>query len=214
MAIVIANVCNAAARPRPQRRMALRFARRVPGIKLSVAIAKVFSLYLGDAVMVDPLVIHIEGAAAQLPDLRFAFDLNGAGQTENVPLLAGNRGYLALDTNANANGRIDNGLEWFGPDAGNRFAELAPYDSDRHGRIDDADPVFQQLQVWNPEVDGGGNLRSLTRLDLGALPVTAVATLFALRTADNASLGVVRSTSASLQENGSAGTVQQAALTA
>lgn len=212
MAIVIANVCNAAARPRPQKRMALRFARRVPGIKLSVAIAKVFSLYLGDAVMVDPLVIHVEGAPAQLQDLRFAFDLHGAGQTGNVPPLAGNRGYLALDTNAN--GRIDNGLEWFGPDAGNRFAELAPYDSDRHGRIDDADPVFQQLQVWSPEVDGGGNLRSLRRLELGALSVTAVATLFALRTADNASLGVVRSTSASLQENGSAGTVQQAALTA
>ncbi len=53
------------------------------------------SLRLGDAaVPVDPLVIHFDGTAAELQDLRFAFDLDGDGPTENVPLLAGNRGYL------------------------------------------------------------------------------------------------------------------------
>lgn len=67
-----------------------------------------FSLRLGDATAIDPLVINFDGTAAQLQDQRFAFDLNGDGETENVPLLAGNRGYLALDTNQNA--LIDNGL--------------------------------------------------------------------------------------------------------
>ncbi|PJI96354.1 hypothetical protein CLU85_1097 [Acidovorax sp. 69] len=165
------------------------------------------SLRLGDAVAVDPLVINFDGTAAQLQNQRFAFDLNGDGQTEDVPLLSGNRGYLALDTNQNA--RIDNGLELFGPGTGNGFAELAQHDSDHNGWIDEADPVYQQLRVWTPSADGTGRLQTLAELGVGAIHTTSVATPFALRTADNGSLGVVRSTSAYLRENGGAGTVQQ-----
>lgn len=173
-----------------------------------------FSLRLGDAVAVDPLVINFDGSAAQLQDLRFAFDLDSDGQTDNVPLLAGNRGYLALDLNHN--GRIDNGRELFGPGTGNGFAELAAYDSDGNGWIDQADPVFQQLQVWTPSADGAegaGNLRTLADVGVGALSTQAVITPFALRTADNASLGTVRSTSAYLREDGGVGTIQQVDLT-
>ncbi len=165
------------------------------------------SLRLGDAVAVDPLVINFDGTAAQLQDVRFAFDLDGDGQTEQVPLLAGNRGYLALDTNQNA--LIDNGLELFGPDTGNGFAELARHDSDGNGWIDEADPVFQQLRVWTPNSDGSGSLLTLEELGVGAVQLTAQATPFALRTVDNHSLGAVRSSSVYLRENGSAGTVQQ-----
>ena len=50
-------------------------------------------------------------------------------------------------------------------------------------------------------------------MGVGALSTNAIATPFALRTADNASLGTVRSTSAYLRENGSVGTVQQVDLT-
>lgn len=143
-----------------------------------------FSLRLGDAAVVDPLVINFDGSAAQLQDLRFAFDLDSDGQTDNVPLLAGNRGYLALDLNHN-------------------------------GWIDEADPVFQQLQVWTPSAEGtegAGNLRTLADVGVGALSTHAIATPFALRTADNASLGTMRSTSAYLREDGSVGTVQQVDL--
>ncbi len=173
-----------------------------------------FSLRLGDAAVVDPPVMNFDGSAAQLQDLRFAFDLDSEGQTDNVPLLAGNRGYLALDLNHN--GRTDNGRELFGPGTGNGFAELAVYDSDGNGWIDEADPVFQQLQVWTPSADGAdgaGNLRTLADVGVGALSTHAVATPFAQRTADNASLGTVRSTSAYLREDGSLGTVQQVDLT-
>ncbi|KRD48106.1 hypothetical protein ASE52_11985 [Acidovorax sp. Root275] len=165
------------------------------------------SLRLGDAVAVDPLVVNFDGTAAQLQNLRFAFDLDGDGQTEQVPLLAGNRGYLALDTNQNA--RIDNGLELFGPDTGNGFSELARHDSDGNGWIDEADPVFEQLRVWTPNADGTGRLQTLEELGVGAIQLGAQATPLALRTADNGSLGAVRSTSIYLRENGSAGTVQQ-----
>lgn len=167
-----------------------------------------FSLRLGDATAIDPLVINFDGTAAQLQDQRFAFDLNGDGETENVPLLAGNRGYLALDTNQNA--LIDNGLELFGPGTGNGFAELAQHDSDGNGWIDEADPVYQQLRVWTPSADGTGRLQTLAELGVGAVQTAAsAATPFALRAADNTPLGAVRSTSVYLREDGGVGTVQQ-----
>jgi len=165
------------------------------------------SLRLGDAAMVDPLVINFDGTAAQLQNLRFAFDLDGDGRTEDVPLLAGNRGYLALDTNGNQ--RIDSGLELFGPRTGQGFAELAAHDSDGNGWIDEADPVFGQLRVWTPEADGPGSLRTLGELGVGAIQLASAATPFALRTAGNASLGAVRSTGVYLREDGGAGAVQQ-----
>ena len=165
------------------------------------------SLRLGDAaVPVDPLVINFDGTAAELQDLRFAFDLNGDGQTENVPLLAGNRGYLALDRNQNQ--RIDNGLELFGPATGQGFAELAQHD-DGNGWIDENDAVFSQLRVWTPSADGTGPLRTLQDMGVGALHLASADSPFALRGEHNSALGAVRSTSIYLREDGSAGTVQQ-----
>ena len=164
-------------------------------------------LRLGEAALVDPRVINFDGTAAQLHNLRFAFDLDGDGSTEQVPLLAGHRGYLALDTNQNQ--RIDSGLELFGPRTGNGFAELARHDSDGNGWIDEADAAFEQLRVWMPDADGNGALHTLAELGVGAIQLGAVATPFALRTADNASLGAIRTTSAYLREDGGVGTVQQ-----
>ena len=156
---------------------------------------------------VDPLVINFDGTAAELQDLRFAFDLDGDGQAENVPLLAGNRGYLALDRNQNQ--RIDNGLELFGPATGQGFAELAQHDDDGNGWIDENDAVFSQLRVWTPSADGTGPLRTLQDMGVGALHLTSADSPFALRGEHNSALGAVRSTSIYLREDGGAGTVQQ-----
>ena len=57
------------------------------------------------------------------------------------------------------NGRIDNGRELFGPTSNNGYQELALLDADRSGWIDERDPLFTQLSVWNPEE---GVLRSLS----------------------------------------------------
>ena len=166
------------------------------------------SLRLGDAALpVDPLVINFDGTAAQLQELRFAFDLNGDGEDEAVPMLAGARGYLALDRNQNQ--RIDNGLELFGPATGNGFAELAAHDSDGNGWIDADDAVFRQLRVWTPSADGAGSLRTLQEAGVGAVHLRSVDTPFSLRSADNSTLGAIRATSAYLRDDGRAGTVQQ-----
>ena len=163
---------------------------------------------LGDAaVPVDPLVLQFDGPASALQNQRFAFDLQGDGQAENVPLLAQGWGYLALDKNAN--GRIDNGLELFGPRTDNGFAELAALDDDGNGWIDEADAAFQDLRIWRPSADGGGSLQSLQAEGVGALGLANAASPFALRSEGNASLGALRATGAYLREDGRAGALQQ-----
>ncbi|MDD2546323.1 MAG: hypothetical protein PHI55_08585 [Burkholderiaceae bacterium] len=163
---------------------------------------------LGDAAApVDPLVLRFDGPAAALHNQRFAFDLQGDGKTDNVPLLAQGWGYLALDQNTN--GRIDNGLELFGPRTDNGFAELAALDSDGNGWIDEADAAFKDLRIWRPNADGGGSLQSLQAEGIGALGLASAASPFALRSEGNASLGALRATSAYLREDGRAGALQQ-----
>ena len=165
------------------------------------------SLRLGNAKQIDPLVINFDGQAAQLQSQRFAFDLNSDGETENLPMLTGGRGYLALDSNQN--GQIDNGSELFGPGSGNGFAELAAHDDDGNGWIDENDAVYEQLRVWTPATEGAGQLQSLKQVGVGAIAVNAASTAFALRDGNNQSLGAVRASSVYLREDGGVGSVQQ-----
>lgn len=165
------------------------------------------SLQWGDVALQDPLVINFAGTAAQLQNQRFAFDLDADGTREDVPLLAPGSGFLALDLDANQ--RIDTGRELFGPATGNGFTELAQHDADGNGWIDEADPVFARLRVWTPTAQGTGALQSLAQAGVGAIALGHVATPFALRDAQNGSLGQVRASSVYLGERGGAGTVQQ-----
>lgn len=165
------------------------------------------SLRAGDAVRKDPLVINFDGTAAQLQNRRFSFDLDADGSPEQVPLLTGSHGYLALDRNGN--GKIDNGKELFGPSSGDGFAELAEYDSDGNGWIDDNDPVFAQLRIWMQDDKGGGTLDTAKSHGVGALYLGRAETPFALNDSANRELGVVRSTGIYLAENGDAGSLQQ-----
>lgn len=186
--------------------------------KLDLAMARQYSetssesIRLGDAVRkTDPLVINFNGTAAQLSDQRFSFDLNSDGQNEQIATLASGSGYLALDLNAD--GRVNNGKELFGTASGNGFADLAKYDSDQNGWIDEADPVFRQLKVWTQDGKGGGQLASLADKGVGAISLAAVATPFDVKNTANQTLGSVRSTGVVLNENGTTGTAQQIDLT-
>lgn len=167
---------------------------------------------LGDAARkTDPLVINFGGTAAQLSEQRFAFDLNSDGTNEQINAPLPGSGFLALDLNGD--GRINNGSELFGPATGNGFGELAQYDSDRNGWIDESDDVYRQLKVWTKDTAGNDNLSSLATLAIGALSLQALETPFDIKTASNQLLGSVRTTSIYLNENGTAGSVQQVDLT-
>lgn len=169
------------------------------------------SVRIGDAQRKDPLVVNFAGTATQLSNQRFRFDLTGDGNAEEIPLLAGGSGYLALDLNLN--GRIDSGAELFGPASGSGFAELARHDDDRNGWIDENDAVFSRLGVWTPDSDGKGNLVTLKDRNVGAIYLGRVDTPFELRGAGNEDLGGVRESGIFLTESGTAGTVQEIDLT-
>jgi hypothetical protein len=161
------------------------------------------SLRAGDAVLKDPLVINFGGTAAQLHGGRFKFDLDGDGTPEDMPMLSGNSGFLALDLDGN--GSIDSGKELFGPSTGNGFGELAQYDSDGNGWIDENDPAFAQLGVWTP----GAGLKSLKDSNVGALYAGNVESPFQLKDDGQALLGEVRNSGIYLTEDGKAGSLQQ-----
>ncbi len=162
----------------------------------------------GDAVQLkDPLVLDFGGPAAALSNTRFAFDLDGDGQLDQLPMLAGGTGFLAIDRNGN--GRIDDGRELFGPMTGNGFAELAALDADGNGWIDEADPAFDQLRIWRPDAEGKGTLMTLTEAGVGALYLGNVSTPFDLRGSANETLGVMRTSSIYVRDDGTAGTVSQ-----
>lgn len=169
------------------------------------------SVRLGDAVQKDPLIINFNGAAAELTSTKFSFDLNSDGNAEQISFVGPNSGFIALDKNND--GTVNNGSELFGTSSGNGFQDLAAYDQDKNGWIDDNDPVFSQLKVWTKDANGKDSLTGLKASGVGALYLGNVSTQFDMKTASNESLGTLRASSVYLKENGAVGTVQDLDLT-
>jgi hypothetical protein len=159
----------------------------------------------------DPLVLNFEGTAAQLSNQRFKFDLDADGKTEDINLLAGGSGFLALDRNGD--GKINNGSELFGTKSGDGFADLAALDSDNNGWIDENDSVYEQLRVWIKDASGKDLLSTLKQANVGAIALARTATPFDIKTSSNELLGQIRSSGIFLREDGKVGTVQQVDLT-
>ncbi len=154
---------------------------------------------------VDPLVVNFGGAPARLTEAKVAFDLNADGREESISFLADGSGFLAIDSNGD--GKVNDGRELLGPQTGDGFAELAAYDADGNGWIDESDPVFTSLRIWT--ADG---LSTLLDKGIGAIATASVGTPFAIKDSDNQLQGELRATGVYLSENGSAGTVQQVDL--
>lgn len=165
----------------------------------------------GDAVrQKDPLLVNFAGSAAQLADQRFEIDLDDDGRNESARFAAHGSGFLVFDRNAD--GKINSGQEMFGPSSGDGFAELAVFDGDGNGWIDEDDPIFAQLKVWTKNADGSDVLRTLKESDVGAISLARLATPFAIKDGSNTQLGQVRSSGVYLSDDGRVGTVQQVDL--
>lgn len=161
----------------------------------------------GDAKLVDPLVINFNGKAVELSDMRFAFDLDADGMTEQISGLAPGSGFLAFDRNQD--GMINNGLELFGPETGQGFDELARLDSDGNGWLDENDPLYAKLRIWMRDEAGNESLVSLADKNVGAIFLNPAKTAFALKDNGNALQGQLRESSIFLGEKGGVGTVQE-----
>lgn len=170
-------------------------------------------LQLGDAALKDPLVINFDGTAAQLTQDTFSFDIDADGSADQIAFVKPGSGFLALD--ANNDGTINDGRELFGAQSGDGFADLAAYDEDRNGWIDEGDAIYQSLRIWTRNAAGEDQLFALGDKNVGAIYLGSIATPFALKQAEtNEQQGQVRASGLFLFENGQAGSVQQLDLVA
>ncbi len=93
-----------------------------------------------------------------------SFDWDGLGYQKKVGWVAANDGLLVLDRNFN--GSVDNASELLSnplvADAAKGLRSLAAFDANADGRIDQNDPVHQQLKVWQDFDQDGNNTHGLT----------------------------------------------------
>ena len=163
---------------------------------------------MGSVRLTDPLVINLDTEAASVSDQKFYFDLDADGHAEQISFLNSGSGFLALDKNGD--GVINDGSELFGTASGNGFADLAKYDQDGNGWIDEADEIFDKLLIWQKDENGNDILRGLGAAGVGAIYLGNVNTEFSLNSqTDNNTNAVVRQTGMYLKEDGTAGTMQQ-----
>ena len=155
----------------------------------------------------DPLVINIDAPIAKMSDVKISFDLDCDGEAEEISALSDASGYLALD--ANGDGIINDGSELFGTSSGDGFADLAEYDSDGNGWIDEADEIFDRLVIAYIKEDGTQELVRLKDKDVGAIYTGSATTQFSLNDpATNEERARIRQTGIFLYESGMMGTVQ------
>lgn len=168
----------------------------------------------------DPLVINLNTDVTELSDQTFYFDLDADGEEEEISMLKGS-GYLALDKNGD--GVINDGSELFGTKNGDGFADLARYDEDGNGWIDENDSIWSKLKIWCKDENGNDVLYKLSDKGVGAICLKNVSTDFTMqgdRKAQdgtmnaNATNAVIRKTGIFLYENGNVGTVQHVDMAA
>ncbi len=162
-------------------------------------------------IFTDPLVINLDSNPASVSDQKFLFDIDADGQEDEISFLNEGSGFLALDQNGD--GKINDGSELFGTKFGDGFKDLAAYDEDGNGWIDEADDVFKNLKIWSKDADGNDKLVDLKEAGVGALYLGNVSTQFSLNNQEtNDTNAMIRSTGVYLKESGEVGTLQHVDL--
>lgn len=158
-------------------------------------------------ILCDPLVINLDTDVASVSDQKMMFDLDADGVPDSISRLQAGSGFLALDLNGD--GVVNDGRELFGTRSGDGFSDLAKYDSDGNGWIDEADDVFDRLRICVFDEDGHQRLFKLKEKDLGAIFLGNVQSDFSLNDQSTNRLNArLRRTGIFLYENGTAGTIQ------
>lgn len=155
----------------------------------------------------DPLVINLDSTMPTVSDQKFLFDLDADGVMDTISMMSEKSGYLALDKNGD--GQINDGSELFGTKSGDGFKDLAAYDEDGNGWIDEGDAIWEKLMIWCMDENGKTQLYHLSEKGIGAICLKNVSSDFSLNSLKtNQTNAAVRSTGIFLYENGNVGTVQ------
>lgn len=158
-------------------------------------------------VMIDPLVINLSTTTPQVSDTKIDFDLNGDGSPEQIPILKQGSGFLCLDKNGD--GIINDGTELFGPATGDGFEELSEYDSDQNWWIDENDPIFDELTLWEGDDEGQMHLTRIKDAGIGAIYLADVASQFDLEDDTGDPAARIKKSGIALNEDGSVSSVQE-----
>ena len=88
------------------------------------------------------------------------------------------------------------------------FEDLAEYDEDYNGWIDENDSIFSKLKVWTKDENGNNKLLNLKEADVGAIYLSNAETEFSYKDMAGETNGVLRKTGIYLKEStGAASTV-------
>ncbi len=162
-------------------------------------------------ICVDPLVINVDSNVAKMSDMKFLFDIDADGKEDEISFAKEGSGFITLDKNND--GRVNDGSELFGTKSGDGFKDLAAYDEDGNGWIDEADSVFDDLKIWMKDENGNDIFIKLKDADVGAIYLGNADTEFSLKNLENGDTdGVIRKTGIYLKESGGVGTVQHVDL--
>lgn len=167
-------------------------------------------VHLDNGKAVDPLIVNLDGSPTSFQENGATFDLNSDGTKENIPFVSAGSGFLVVDKNGD--GIVNDGSELIGAASGNAYQELASYDSDKNGWIDEADPVFSTMGVWSKNGDGQDKVQSLCDAGIGAIAVGQVSTPYSFKNDQNGTVANLQSSGVYLKEDGTPGTVQQVDL--
>lgn len=154
----------------------------------------------------DPLVINLDVDSASVTDQRFYFDLDADGEEDEIANLGSGSGFLALDKNED--GKINDGSELFGTTGGDGFRDLAQYDEDGNGWIDENDEIWKKLKIWTKDAQGQDHLYTLAEKGVGAICLGNVGTDVTQRDGSGNVSAMVRKTGIFLYETGEVGTLQ------
>lgn len=163
-----------------------------------------------EVILTDPLVINLETGSASVTNQSFFFDLDADGKEEEISSLGQGSGFLAYDRNGD--GMINDGSELFGTKSGDGFADLAKYDEDGNGWIDENDQIFKKLKVWTKNSDGVDQLVDMKKADVGAIYLGSANTQYHLNDSVNRTNAVIQKTGVFLKESGTVGTIQHVDL--
>ena len=179
---------------------------RTIDFNLDINLSRSFSAYYREelqevSAMCDPLVLNFTGDVADLTDTKFFFDLDADGTEDEISTLSAGNGFLALDKNGD--GIINDGSELFGTRSGDGFKDLAAYDSDGNGWIDENDDIYDKLKIWIKDASGNDTLYSLKDKNVGAIYLGNADTNYGLRSNTTGNMnGMLRKTGIFLYEDG------------
>lgn len=155
--------------------------------------------------VIDPLIIDYEGNGTELSDVKMEFDLDSDGTPNQIATLKKGSGFLALDKNND--GKINDGSELFGTKSGDGFKDLSIYDSNKDGKIDKEDPIYDKLRIWTPDGNGEGKLVGLGEKGIGVIYLNPKESEELMHGEKGDLLGIKRKSADFLFDNGNSGKI-------